>query len=89
MKIYIICCVPAQILCLGKVLFNQTAGFLNQIFLQGKSIKQPHFLHVDIDSQKLNVNRKGFSWAKSKMSVASLVCGLKLNTSQECTDGRN
>ena len=59
MKIYIICCVPAQILFLGKVLFNQTAGFLNQIFLQGKSIKQPHFLHVDIDSQKLNVNRKG------------------------------
>ena len=89
MKIYIICCVPAQILCLEIVLINQIAGFLNQLFLQNKSIKQPHFLHVDIDSQKLNVNRKCFSWAWSKMGVASLVCGLNLNISQEWTDGRN
>ena len=32
--------------------------FLNQLFLQNKSIKQSHFLHVDTNSQKLKVVRK-------------------------------
>ena len=62
MKIYI-CCVPAQILYLGKKLFQryqpkhsaiQVAGFLNQAFLQRKAMKQPNFFNVDTNSQKLN-----------------------------------
>ena len=35
---------------------NQIAGFLNQLFLQNKSIKQAYFFHVDINSQKLKVD---------------------------------
>ena len=37
---------------------NQIAGFLNQLFFQNKSMKEPHFLHVDTNSQKLKVDRK-------------------------------
>ena len=55
---------------------NQIAGFSNQPFLQNKSMKQPHFLHVDTNSEKLKVDRKVFSWASPKMSVANLVSGL-------------
>ena len=36
----------------------QIAGLLNQIFLQTKSMKQPHFLHGDTNSQKLRVDSK-------------------------------
>ena len=36
---------------------NQIAGFLNQLFLQNKSMKQPHFVHVDTNSQKLKVDQ--------------------------------
>ena len=32
---------------------NQTAGFLNQLFLQNKWMKQPHFLDDDTNLQKL------------------------------------
>ena len=46
---------------------NQIAGFLNQLFLQNKSMKQPHFMHVDTNSQKM----------------ANLVSGLNLSVSQE------
>ena len=54
----------------------QIASFLNQPFIQNRSMKQPHFLHVDTNSQKLKVDRKVFSWAWSKMAVANLVSGL-------------
>ena len=37
---------------------NQIAGFLNQPFLQNKSMKQHHFLDVDTNSQKLKVDKK-------------------------------
>ena len=50
----------------------QIVGFLNQAFLQSKSVKQPHFWHVDTNQQKLKV----FGRAESKMSVANLVSGL-------------
>ena len=30
---------------------SQIAGFLNQLFLQKKLMKQPHFVHVDINSK--------------------------------------
>ena len=52
-KIYIICYADAQIQYLRKILFlrqtkvlsaNQIAGFLNQLFLHSKSMKQPFFL---------------------------------------------
>ena len=54
---------------------NQIAEFLNQLFLQNKSMKQPHFLHVGINSQKLKVEKliKKFL---GKMSVANLVLEL-------------
>ena len=35
---------------------NPIALFLNQLFLQNKSLKQPYFLHVDTNSQKLKVD---------------------------------
>ena len=85
MKIYIISCVPVQIFYFEKMLFLryrpmlpaiQIVRFLNQAFLQSKSMKQPHFLHVDTNSQKLKVNWKRFGRAWSKMSVANLVSGL-------------
>ena len=57
MKVYIICCVLAQILYLKKnqdleiwakiLLANQIAAFLNQLYLQNKTMKKPIFLHVD------------------------------------------
>ena len=31
-------------------------GFLSQAFLQSKLMKQPHFLHVDTNSEKLEVD---------------------------------
>ena len=31
---------------------NEIAGFLSQLFLQSRSMKQPHFLHVDTNSQE-------------------------------------
>ena len=55
---------------------NQIEGFLNRIFLQNKSMKQPHFLHADANSPKLKADRKFLGWAWSKMSVANLVSGL-------------
>ena len=54
----------------------QIAVFLNQAFLQCKSMKQPHFLYADTNSQKLKVDRKVFVRAWSKRSVANLVSGL-------------
>ena len=32
---------------------NQIAGLSNQLFFQNKSMKQPQFVHVDTNSQKL------------------------------------
>ena len=76
MKIYVICCVPAQVLLLVKILYlrycswakvlsaNQISGFLNQLFLQNNLMKQPQFLHFNTNSQKLKV-RNFFSWAWS------------------------
>ena len=61
MKIHIIGCVPGQILSRKNLVLdisikilpaNQIAGFLKQPFLQNNSMKQPHFLHVDTNSQK-------------------------------------
>ena len=66
MKIYIISCIPSQIPYLGKMFFleiyakmlsaNQIAGFSNQLFLQNKLMKDPHFLHVDTNLQKIKVD---------------------------------
>ena len=55
------CCVRAQIpyfipeIKAKTLSANQITGYLNQLFLQNKSIKQPHVLHVDTNSQKLKV----------------------------------
>ena len=56
---------------------NQIAGFLNQVFLQNKLMKQPHFCHVDANSQQLKVEGKFFIWAWSKMALTNLVSGLQ------------
>ena len=37
---------------------HQISGFLNRLFLHCKLMKQPHFLHVDTNSQKSKVDRK-------------------------------
>ena len=58
------------------ILASQVAGFLNQPFLQSKLMKQPNFLHVDTNSQKLKVERSFLGWAWSKVCVTSLVSGL-------------
>ena len=73
MKNYIICSVPSQIL-YGKngknlvpkiwakmVPASQTPGFLNQPFLQNKSMKQHNSLQVDTNSHKLKADQKFFS----------------------------
>ena len=37
---------------------NQIAGFVNQPYLQNKSVKYPDFLHVDKNSHKLKDDQK-------------------------------
>ena len=39
-------------------------------------MKQPHFLYVDTNSQKLKVDWKDYGETWSKISVANLVSGL-------------
>ena len=81
MKIYIICCVPAQTFYLGKSFVPETWAkmfsanqIFNQPYLQNKSVKYfLHFLHIDTNSHKLKVDQKVFDWAWSKMGVTSLV----------------
>ena len=55
---------------------NQIAGFLNQLFLQSKLMKQFNFFHVDMNSQKLKVDQKFYGWVWSKMGVADFASGL-------------
>ena len=100
MKIYGICLVHAQILFLEKILvlrYNpkmlsaiQILWFLNHFFLQSISMKQPHCLQIDINSQSLKVDRKFFwlSILKNKRGQSGLRI-LKLNLSQKRTDGTN
>ena len=86
MKIYIICCVPAQISYLGKIFVpeiwakmfsaNQIAGFFYQPYLQNKSMKKPGFWHFDTNSHKLKVDQKILGWAWSEIGMVSLVAGL-------------
>ena len=70
---------------------NQIAGVLNQLFLQNKSMKQPHFLHVDPNSQKLIENWSkffGLGVVKNGWSQSGLWTP-KLTVSQEWTDEIN
>ena len=46
-------------------------------------MKQPHFLHIDTNSQKLKVSWKVFGGAWSKMSGQSGLWNLKSTVSQE------
>ena len=55
---------------------NQIAGFLNQVLLLNKLMKQPNFFHVDTNLQKLKVDYVLSGWAWSRMEVANLVPGL-------------
>ena len=55
---------------------NQIAGFLNEPFLQNKSMKQPHFLHIDTNSQQSKADWKSCGRGWSKMGVVNLVSGL-------------
>ena len=38
------------------LLASEIAGFLNQLYLQNKIMKNPDFLHVDTNSLKLKVD---------------------------------
>ena len=55
---------------------NQIAGFFNQQYLQTKSMKQTDFLHFDTNSHKLKVDENILEWARSEVSVTSLVTRL-------------
>ena len=55
---------------------NQIARFLNQLFLQNKSMKQCHLLHVDTTSQNLKVSQKIVGCPWSKMGGVNLVSAL-------------
>ena len=47
---------------------NEISGFLNQPFLQNKSMKQCNSLHVRTNSPKLKVDGNFFCWTWSKMA---------------------
>ena len=60
---------------------NQVAGFPNQLFLENKLMKQPHFLPVGTNSQKLKVDKKFFV-SRNECDQSGLWT-LKLTVSQE------
>ena len=68
---------------------NQIAGFLNQIFLQNKSMKQSPFFSCWYKFTKIKSCLKMSSLGMVKKGVANLVPGLNLNVSQEWTDWIN
>ena len=41
---------------------KQIPGFLSQLFFQNKSMKQPHFLHIETNSQKFTKGCWRISW---------------------------
>ena len=55
---------------------NQIAELFNQPYLQIKSLKNPEFLHVDINSHKLKIDQNIFGWTWSEMGVVWLVMSL-------------
>ena len=89
MKIYIICCVPAQIPYLGKFLFLRYGPKCSQpIRLQDFLINHISrtnqwnsliFLHVDTNSQKLKVDQKIWGWACQKWMWPVLSRDSKIN----------
>ena len=59
---------------------NEIAGFLNQPFLQNKMMKQPNFLHVDTNSENLNVDPSFFGRVWSVWSLdTNIDCIFKMN----------
>ena len=44
----------------NSVSANEIARFLNQLFLQNKSMKQPNFFNVNANSQNLKVDQNFF-----------------------------
>ena len=62
------------------IMFLWISAWSNQLFLQNKLTKQPHFLHVDTTSKKLRVSQIFFVWAWSKM-VVPILC---LNYKSDC-----
>ena len=77
-KVYIICCVPAQIPYLGKIWFLKDSwpirmsNFCINHVSKAKSWKNLIFFYIYTNSWKL-VESKYFQWALSKVGVASLV----------------
>ena len=65
---------------------NQIPEFLNQLFLQNKSTKQPQCLHVDIKSQRLKVDQKFLFAYGQKWVMVNLASGLYKNEQMELTD---
>ena len=82
MKIYVICCVPAQIPYLGKILFLRYGPKCSQpIRLQDlfqptlfpEQINEITFFHADTNSQKSETEQNILGWVWSQMVVTSLV----------------
>ena len=62
---------------------NQIAEIFNQLFLQNKSMKQPHILHVDTNSQKLKLKEDFLVGHGQEWGGQSGFWTLKLVVSQE------
>ena len=60
MKIYAICCVPAQIPYFRKSFFLR-CGPKCSPYLLNKSMQEPDFWHVDTNSHELKVDQKDFT----------------------------
>ena len=67
MKVYINCCmfewtnlifrkIPVPEIWAKMLLANEIAGFVNQLYLQNKIMKNSDFLHVDTNLLKLKVD---------------------------------
>ena len=57
------------------LLGNQIAGFLNQLYLLKKMMKEPDFFNVNTNSFKLKVDLKELRVVWSKMDMLTLVVG--------------
>ena len=70
---------------------SQIAGFLNQLFLQNKLMKQPYFLYVDTNSQRIKDDRKflvryGQKWMYPICFLDSKIDCISKNELIELTD---
>ena len=68
---------------------NQIARFLNQLFLQNKSMKLAYFFHVNIYSQKSKANCKFFVGHGQKWMWSIWFLDSKIDCISSLKDGIN